>query len=212
VAISDRKRSWFKAMNVACLALAAALICLFIHTHWTSYRLVLPTTSAESWELQAHRGGIYIVQLDPERVSGAGVALWASEPSESAYVWVESHVARWRENILFGLGFVHGDGYTVTRLPIWFFVVTLLLFPIWWMLHPHRRPRRLFNQCTECGYDLRGSIDRCPECGHMFVGQRIVPPPAARSLKPGHIPRRPTGDTDKSAEPSSSSPATARGD
>jgi rRNA maturation protein Nop10 len=35
-----------------------------------------------------------------------------------------------------------------------------------WMYRSHRRIYRLANNlCPECGYDLRESLERCPECG-----------------------------------------------
>ena len=55
------------------------------------------------------------------------------------------------------------------HLPYWFL---LLLFapgalPLIHRLRArHRRARRLrLNHCLSCGYDLRASADRCPECG-----------------------------------------------
>jgi len=62
----------------------------------------------------------------------------------------------------------------ILSIPLW---LPTLLFGVWpaWLLLPfhRRRNRKKHGLCVKCGYDLRASKDRCPECGEAF--NRIAP-------------------------------------
>ncbi len=55
-------------------------------------------------------------------------------------------------------------------IPLWIpGVVFGLTFLACRPLHFHRRRKRMkLGLCVKCGYDLRGSRERCPECGTPF--------------------------------------------
>jgi hypothetical protein len=61
-------------------------------------------------------------------------------------------------------------------VPYWFPALFTLAVPLWRLCawwHVRRRARQ--GLCAACGYDLRASADRCPECGTS----RPVPGPTA---------------------------------
>jgi hypothetical protein len=78
----------------------------------------------------------------------------------------------------------HGDGpvytvQTIWKLPYWCIILPALVFPIvrggFAVLHHRKRARRaVLGRCPSCGYDLRMSEDRCPECGLAFTRRTIV--------------------------------------
>jgi hypothetical protein len=52
------------------------------------------------------------------------------------------------------------------RIPYWPVVIASAVLPlIWFHGWRRRRAERHIGRCPTCGYDLRGTPDRCPECG-----------------------------------------------
>lgn len=69
-----------------------------------------------------------------------------------------------------------GDGRIVCSgvswqllVPLWWFAGLSLPLPLLWLAVRHgRRTKRTMAKtglCSSCGYDLRASKDKCPECG-----------------------------------------------
>jgi hypothetical protein len=64
----------------------------------------------------------------------------------------------------------HANGITTwaesVAIPFWFPFILFASLPLWrlWLRHK-RRIRAQHGKCQQCGYDLRATPDRCPECG-----------------------------------------------
>jgi hypothetical protein len=67
---------------------------------------------------------------------------------------------------------IYSDDLNV-RVPYWAMAVAAGIAPALWLIHARSRRKRLRSSlCPACGYDLRASPERCPECGTVSV-----PPP-----------------------------------
>jgi hypothetical protein len=82
-------------------------------------------------------------------------------------------------------------GRRAITAPCWLLAGVTGILPAWRLarliqaIRRRRRPR--IGLCPNCGYDLRATPDRCPECGAMTTAHTAR---AARSTAPGAYPPR----------------------
>jgi hypothetical protein len=76
-----------------------------------------------------------------------------------------------------GVGYYQSNLPTVgyVRFPLWL-IWTLTLLPILFAIRKRltKRVRRFSNRCINCGYDLRSSGEKCPECGQELPRSRPI--------------------------------------
>lgn len=88
-------------------------------------------------------------------------------PGFRPYLW-----DHWQTNPAVGVKEDHFEA----GMPLWFFLLIFTFAPILWIANWRRDhhitvavKRRI---CAACGYDLRATPDRCPECGKIV--ERVI--------------------------------------
>jgi hypothetical protein len=73
-----------------------------------------------------------------------------------------------RYRIGFGTTSKDGPHWRQLYLPHVIVAMLTLVAPIrWWQLRARERRRSSLGKCRACGYDLRATPERCPECGEV---------------------------------------------
>lgn len=125
------------------------------------------------------RLGVSVSEWSKNRVAGPH---WKDQPGGAAF---RKRFPAMRDSRLFGFWYYAGPSFGTDvngivwmtgsnwgfSIPHWFIALLCGIVPMRWLLIQLQRLRasRIAGQgtCINCGYDLRATPDRCPECGKI---------------------------------------------
>ena len=150
---------------VLCIATGA----MWVRSYWVQEAIVW---TGDSQELSAEStaghvavciasytsAGVHGFMYQSDASSGRGIA----DIADLRNAWrIAGVVWQGKTDMLSGTA-----SFRLLLVPFWLIgALTLLLPTIWVRQRLKRRFNRTMNHCQVCGYDLRATPDRCPECG-----------------------------------------------
>ena len=173
-------RRLFTALSVLSLLLCVAVVVLWVRSRWW-YAIVYTTTTADDGSHRRFGIGTADGRLQLFKASGAGGQhgfefihiLW-SRMGDS--VMFDDAQRRWQfagfRWYAYSTEARFGDslrGITCDNFeaPLWCIFLLTAVTPAVWIGRNARlvAKKRISGRCRRCGYDLRVTPDRCPECG-----------------------------------------------
>ena len=174
-------------LAIPCLpAVFAGTMAVRSYTHtdsllWSSPRLATPVGMAAYGRYAISSGGVLWIGFENARWSGNSLPAFNHTAACPPGVSFTSQDHPW---MVRSYGF-WGDRYTDMQpgyvnyerfvwVPWWAIFVSLIPIAAPTIFHFSRQRRRriraMNNQCANCGYDIRATPDRCPECGTLPLG------------------------------------------
>jgi hypothetical protein len=168
-------RILLNAITALSLILFVATVVLWVRSFWTVDFLLWRSGGYASVSVSVCRGSLDVMRA--ESISGAFEHVRVAPHAAACPRWASAAGLRWS-----AAGFAFYSEADVSPLeggpgrksvpfhellvPMWAIVAAGALLPSGWTLgRARRRHRSRRGKCPVCGYDLRATPDRCPECG-----------------------------------------------
>jgi hypothetical protein len=177
------KRRLFNLAAAVSLVLILASAALWVRSYWVAY--LLGVGRRDSLDLVWLDRGVIIAMrsfVPPYREElGTHLSYWNVQSSWTPPGPEPGTVCDWH---VLGFQWVISHGGTrgglitpprwTVGVPLWFTTLVFAFVPSRWALHRMRiRRAERVGRCRTCGYDLRATPERCPECGTA-----VAPKPA----------------------------------
>lgn len=160
------------------LSLSVVICAMWIRSHWVGDDLGW-STLGEATQFGSASGVLYLEKSggwskDPRdnqpsqwsHVSGRSVSV-----SSNAWDGIRLFGFAWVRDSLAGKPNSSPSYHWFVSIPYWFLWCASLAYPTWWTVRRREAVLRLFRSpvgtCKSCGYDLRATPARCPECGEL---------------------------------------------
>ena len=160
-----RFRRWlFSGLAAISLTMCAATAALWLQSYWPQGEFELPF--APSFRIASAYGDLIILWLRSDSVVFS-INRPASNNSYHSFS-IGRYDSHWPSAwVLSQVGYPVGTiGYWHLYLHYWFLMIAFALPGLWRAFQIVSRNRESnAGLCSICGYDLRATPDRCPECG-----------------------------------------------
>jgi hypothetical protein len=175
------RRRLFTLGALISLLLCVATVALWVRSYWYSDSYDFGRDGGSSHDLRSLLGNVHLVSDFGTRRVG-GESHFSSERLSPQAVW---HGGRsgyppqphwhfgciWQNYARYHMAFAYGGSGTMTQhrlivVPYRWFALMFALLPAARLIVIVRSRRRdIESRCRTCGYDLRATPNRCPECG-----------------------------------------------
>ena len=161
---ADMRRHLLNFLTLLSLLLCVAAAALWLYSYFAYDAVAFSPSPAErrAYGLISHHGTICFIRV----AEGDGASRW---------MWKHDRTRNGNPKIYGTAGFVaHSERKNfVIGVPHWTLCLLLAAPPVLWVRR--RRRRREPGLCTSCGYDLRATPGRCPECGTTPAAPAAAP-------------------------------------